>query len=335
MARTINAGGTQVLRRDVFLIDPDEVVIEPEFNGRSKAINHAAVIKYAKDFIDPAIGQIHAIDCRETHDKRAAVTAGFTRLAAAILVKHGSPENGIEAIPTFKIACTINKCSEQDGFLRNVIENKQRHATSAIDDAQNFRKLRNYGFSDERISSAMNAKISWLEKLEGLLALDNATQDRIHEGQISIADALELVALSPAERKTVLDDAKAAAKAKVAPESQPEAAKAAVEAAAKVIDKAIGGSAASQAAADAEIKASEIDKKTLKSKLREKRAEKGKSNNRPLKEQRKDWESLKKDETGNNDAIATFADIYLGYLKGRRNFESVCEAIYNVAKKKK
>lgn len=204
-SRKINASGTKVSREDMFLVDPREIVIDFESNGRWKPLDHGKVVEYARSFL--AHGQQSPCLCRQIEDRRLQMSAGFHRLAAGLLICKGSPEDGIPKTPDFRIAVRVKPMNADEGFIANVVENKKRNQTSAVDDAHNLRRLKHMGKDDAEIAILFECKMQWLGKLELLLNLPDDIKEAVHDRRIPVNRAIELSEMSEVDRREVLAQA--------------------------------------------------------------------------------------------------------------------------------
>lgn len=217
MATTIKAGDN-VRRGDLFYIDPYQIKVRNELRGRHKPPSQDKVINKAESMLD--FGQIEPVEARRLPDKTLELSLGFTRTAAARLIREGfkvQTEDGeVERKdPDFMLQVKVVDCNDQVAFTRNVVENCHRDMTSPMDDAFNQDRLRNlYGYTDVQIGRLYgypnSSKVSRLHKL---LSLDAKVQDLVHlgpqDGGMSVQAALDLLEL-PAEQR---DEAIAAASA--------------------------------------------------------------------------------------------------------------------------
>ena len=210
MARTINAGGTQVKRKDSFGLDPEQIIFDIDTNVRWHAageqpLDHEKVVQYAREFINPATGQIAPIGVREVENKRVKVVYGFHRLAAAILVKNGSEVDGIPACPDFRIDCIVRDVNREEGIRLAIRENKSRLENSSMDDAENMRKLRTIGDDDANIVATLGLRSpNQLKTLVKLLKLPDAIKLKVHLGEIPLDVAGKMADMSDEDQALIV-----------------------------------------------------------------------------------------------------------------------------------
>jgi ParB-like chromosome segregation protein Spo0J len=140
MALTLNAGTPK--RKDLWWIDPIKIIVTEEDRGRSQPPTEDQVVELAMSIHD--YGQQQPATCRRVDKDRVKLVAGFTRCAAARLIRDGftGTDNVQRHKPDFMLQCVLVDCNPAESFRRNVIENAHRGETSPIDDAFNQRRLR-------------------------------------------------------------------------------------------------------------------------------------------------------------------------------------------------
>lgn len=205
MAVKIQAGD-DVRRGDVFFVDPFEVIIKEELRGRHKPPTEDQIIERAISMLD--FGQIQPVEARRTEDNRLMLTLGFTRCAAARLIRDGfmDSEGNERKDAEFRLKVMVTDCNDEAAFKRNVVENAHRNDTSAIDDALNHQILRDrYGMNDTQIARLYGESNSnRVCRYRKLLLLDSDTQDRIHQGKLTVQAALDALELPETERAAAL-----------------------------------------------------------------------------------------------------------------------------------
>lgn len=199
----INAGSVETGR--TFLVDPDEIIVDPGFNGRSYAPDPAFINWLAADFHEN--GQIQAVGVRRDSDHCLHLTYGHSRLIAAqqlVELQQGDPEHGDS--PTFKIRCELEDQEPRDAFLANLRENLGRNNLSPVDIGHNVRRLQDeYGLSLREIEGKIpGLKKSRLAQLAKLPLLSPDLQRRVHNGELAVDAA---VALIPANGSGLTDTA--------------------------------------------------------------------------------------------------------------------------------
>ena len=133
MAMHLNAG--EIGRADLFLILPENIVVNKADNGRAIPHSQEEIEALAHSIIDH--GQQQPVVVRRIEDKKVALVSGYGRYKA---VRH------INAVlrpdVPVKLQCKVVDCNPEEAFVRNIVENNERAATTPVDDAHNQRRLR-------------------------------------------------------------------------------------------------------------------------------------------------------------------------------------------------
>lgn len=187
MAKHINAGN--VGRSDMFKVDPNEIIVDPEMRARWEVPGEDRVLEIADSMFD--FGQQQPIICRcRPDDKKLVLEAGGTRLEAAKLIVANRD-------PNWRIEVKVMDHNEEDGFVSAIIENRIRNETSPMDDAVNVRALRErYGKEDQEVCDILHCKSTYLRQLETLLSMPKKVQKLVHQRKLSVAAMQLLVGLT-------------------------------------------------------------------------------------------------------------------------------------------
>lgn len=207
--------GPDVKRGDLFFVDPYEVIVREELRGRHLPPSEPDIIERAVSLHDH--GQIQPVECRRENGK-LLLTLGFTRCAAARLIRHGfiGPDGVERKDEKFVLQVKVVDTNDEGAFIRNVVENAQRNNTSPIDDAFNQARLRDrYGFTDTAIAKLYGyANPQKVCRFRKLLALESPLQLLVHKGELGVQPALDLLEL-PADKRAVAVAAATAESGKV------------------------------------------------------------------------------------------------------------------------
>jgi ParB/RepB/Spo0J family partition protein len=193
-------------RSDLYSVDPFSIVINEELRGRVKAPNDQAIMELARSFKEH--GQIAPVEVRRA-GKELLVNSGFTRTMAARLLVKGFTLDGTEyQDEKFLLKVLVSNNNGEQAFLRNIVENSVRNQTSPIDDAVNQERLRrDYAYSDADIARLYGWPAPKVSNLKKLLQLSSQHQGLVHDGGLSVAAALDLLALGEEAREEVLQAA--------------------------------------------------------------------------------------------------------------------------------
>jgi ParB/RepB/Spo0J family partition protein len=194
MAMALNAG--EIGRADLFFIDPDKIVLGK--NGRWDDHDEES-IKVLADSYEMDGGQLEPVEVRRVEDKKVMLTMGFRRHAAALEYNRRHPDNPM------KLKCVVVMTDDKDAFLRNITENRERKATSVVDDAFNQKRMREeFGMADAQIAARYRMDQSQVSKLKKLPVLREHILKLVHKGFISFDNAVDLADLSTAEQDEVI-----------------------------------------------------------------------------------------------------------------------------------
>ena len=132
MAFTADTGDHKVTRIDIFLVDPDGLVVDwrknLSRNGEEPPVDEA-LMELAQDMMpkkgqgdgeEGSSGQLNPILVRPLSDRRLEVIGGFRRMRAALWLK----ESG--TCPDFKVKYVVSRLSDAEAALVNISENIQR-----------------------------------------------------------------------------------------------------------------------------------------------------------------------------------------------------------------
>jgi ParB-like chromosome segregation protein Spo0J len=194
MASEIRAGGDSK-RTDMHLVDPTKVIVKEELRGRSKPPLEHQIQDMALSFYDH--GQRQPVECRKMPNDTLSLVLGFTRTAAARLLRNGftHPESG-ELIKDeeFLLKVLVTSSNDKEAFIRNIVENAHRNQTSPIDDANNQERLRDkYGKTCEEIARLYNKSENQIVRYQKLLQLPDKAQDLVHYGKLAVQAALDIL----------------------------------------------------------------------------------------------------------------------------------------------
>jgi ParB-like chromosome segregation protein Spo0J len=212
VATKINAGGTEK-RGDLWFVDPYQVQVSEELRGRRRPPADDAIIEMACSLLEH--GQLQPVLTRRDGQGRLVLTLGFTRTAAARLIRDGftDPDGTERRDERFMLKAAVSDCSDQQAFTRNVIENARRNATSDMDDAHNQERLRGYGMTDVEIGRLYGARDgARVSRIRKLLRLNDDAQLLVHQGQLSVDAALTMLDMPEPARKAAVEKAKSGEK---------------------------------------------------------------------------------------------------------------------------
>lgn len=192
-----------------YLFLPKDIKFKAELNGR-----------YELPDIEPLIdsmvkrGQLQPVLIRKDGDQ-AILVAGFSRWRAAVEINKRklTPES-------FRLRCVYVKCSEQEGVLSNIAENRFRNSTTPIDDAHNIARCERYGMTLEEIATHFRPvddfgipleekkAVKWVRDRLALIGLTNQSVEAMRNGSVKPNAAKVLATLSEEQQAFAIKQAK-------------------------------------------------------------------------------------------------------------------------------
>lgn len=195
MSRVNIDAGKTTRKEHLLLWELDKIIVDPSLRGRQKVPSSQDVAGLAKSILEK--GQLQPVLVRRIADKKVQLVFGYTRYEAVKLLRSQGHDIPLKAEVT-----TMN---DQEAFVANVIENKERNVTSFVDDAFNQRRLREQlGWETAKIAELYRCTEAWVSQLTKLLNLDQPILDRVHCGELSVTAALDLANLDTTEQHAVL-----------------------------------------------------------------------------------------------------------------------------------
>jgi len=203
---------TKPTRSDVFGINPYELTVNEANRGRHTPPTNDQIVQRAVSMSD--LGQIQPVEARRNPDKSLTLTLGYTRNAAARLIREGFAHNGkTYHNPNFVLQTRVVNCTDDEALKRNIAENTQRNNTSPIDDAHNQNKLSDLGMADQDIADFYGYDLAngngsnRVKQYRKLLTLAPKLQNLVHNGLLGVQPALELLDLPESERDSAVENA--------------------------------------------------------------------------------------------------------------------------------
>jgi hypothetical protein len=195
-------------RGSLYKFPPEAIKIHPELNGRHELPDiEWLILDMAKNGQNTPV----RIRAEGPPSKRIPVlTEGFSRWRAAMEIKKRklTPE-------PFELACVYFDGNEVDGFVSNIRENRFRNSTTALDDAYNVARLRQWNIEDERIAAiyfpavngdadALKKAISWVRKTVKLVGLAPEAQQAVKDGRVKPSAAVHIAEMAAEAQKTLV-----------------------------------------------------------------------------------------------------------------------------------
>ena len=198
MAMQLNAG--EIGRGDLFSILPVNIVVSEADNGRAVPHSQEEIEALANSML--TYGQQQPVVVRRIEDKKVALVSGYGRYKAV-----GHINSVLRPDSPVKLQCKVVDCNPEEAFVRNIVENNERAATTPVDDAHNQRRLREeFGWTEQRIADFYKRSVAYISQLRKTLGLSQPIQQAVARGDMAISAALDLVELpEPARQQAVAE----------------------------------------------------------------------------------------------------------------------------------
>ena len=181
------AGVPTMGRIDVYRVDPDNLIMDPDMDGR---IDHDDLWDLMASI--QQIGQIQPIAARKTSDGKLHVIAGFRRTKAIQKLKEANPDASWSVLVRVMPATNDAK-----GFAITLAENIVRNNLSPLEMASGVGRLRSvFNRTVTEVAQDLGRSDQWVYHMEKILSLPETLQQRIHAREVSV-DAAFLLADDP------------------------------------------------------------------------------------------------------------------------------------------
>ena len=199
MAMQLNAG--EIGRADLFSILPENIVLNEADNGRAVPHSQEEIEALANSIL--TYGQQQPVVVRRIEDKKVALVSGYGRYKAV-----GHINTVLRPDSPVKLQCKVVDCNPEEAFVRNIVENNERAATTPVDDAHNQRRLREeFGWTEQRIADFYKRSVAYLSQLRKTLRFSPTIQQAMAKGDMAVSAALDLVELPEAARPQAVAEA--------------------------------------------------------------------------------------------------------------------------------
>lgn len=173
-------------RTSEYLIAPENITIKASLNGRHDLPD----IEWLIDSMVES-GQLQPVLIGNDGGK-PVLYAGHSRWRAALEIN----KRKLTPAP-FKLRCVYFKGSEHEAFVATIRENRDRNATTPIDDAHNIAKLERYGMTiDEIAAKVYHEDPKWVKDRLALIELCDEGQKALLAGEIKPNAAVVLSKLA-------------------------------------------------------------------------------------------------------------------------------------------
>jgi ParB-like chromosome segregation protein Spo0J len=191
---------------------PEDIKIKPELNGRHELPDVECLIEDIT-----RNGQISPVTVRNDGGTPVLV-AGFSRWRAV------SEINKRKLLPVkLQMRCTYVQCSEMEGFVANIAENRFRNGTSLLDDAHNIAKLiHKWNLTEQQVAAIYfpdaakdetvgKEALRFVKKRLGLATLTPEAEAAILNGRLKETAASAIAKLDAENQRAVIAKSKGGA----------------------------------------------------------------------------------------------------------------------------
>ena len=198
MASKLNVEGGS--KTDLWMLPPEGITANEAENGRWVGYSEESIAELVASY--ESVGQLQPVQVRRLPDGGVALVLGFRRWLAAKRYNELHPDKPM------RLKCVLSTLNQEESLIRNITENRERRATTAIDDAHNQRRLvEDYGWTTARVAEFYRCSTTQISNLRKLLTLSREIQLQVHGGEITVAAAMVLADLPEDKRAAVLASA--------------------------------------------------------------------------------------------------------------------------------
>jgi len=190
-------------RTSEYRLLPENITVKPALNGRHVLPDIEWLIQ---DIL--AQGQHTPVVIRNDGGK-AVLCAGYSRYRAVSEINKRKLTDS-----PLQLRCTYSQCSEEEGFLASISENRIRNATTDLDDAYNIKRLmKQYAKTEDQVAAIyfpgakddeLKAAIRWVRKREALVNLSPDAEQAMKDGRLKGSAAVAIAKLSQEQQKEAL-----------------------------------------------------------------------------------------------------------------------------------
>jgi len=196
-------------RRDILMIDPRKIEVEPDFNGRDFALaeNMEHVAWLRSSIIDHGVKEPLTVRLK---DGRVSLVGGECRLRA-VLSAISECGADIKAVP-----CQIEeRGTDEASRLAEMVVRNTGKRFNPMELARICKRLSAYGWEQGQIAKGLGISPSYVSTLFDMLAMPAEAHEMVRNGEVAPSTALNAIraADSEAEGVAALQDAVASSKA--------------------------------------------------------------------------------------------------------------------------
>lgn len=180
-----------------YLFFPEQIKVKPELNGRHEKPDIEWLIK---DILKN--GQLQPVIIRSDGGIPVLV-AGYSRWRAVSEINQKN-------LAQVKLAlrCSYFRGSEQDAFLANISENRERNNTTPLDDAYNITRLERFGMTMADIAAVYRETEVWCRGRLALISLCEEARTALHDGRLKPTAAAAIAKLDAEHQRAAVASGK-------------------------------------------------------------------------------------------------------------------------------
>jgi len=183
---------------------PEQLIIKPELNGRTDLPNIDHIVA---DIVKR--GQSTPVTIRNENN-RPVLVAGFSRFRAISYIN----EHNLLGVK-IPVRCSFMKLTEAESIIVNIQENACRNPTTALDDANNIKRLINVlQMSEEEVITLykptaktpeeLKEARKWLKERLALLDLTKEATEAVRDGRVKPNATQALAKLTTEQQKSAV-----------------------------------------------------------------------------------------------------------------------------------
>jgi hypothetical protein len=190
-------------RTSEYRLLPENITVKPALNGRHVLPDIEWLIQ------DILVQGQHTPVVIRNDGGKPVLCAGYSRYRAVSEIN----KRKLADTP-LQLRCTYSQCSEEEGFLASISENRMRNATTELDDAYNIKRLmKQYAKTEEQVAAIyfpgaqyedLKAAIRWVRKREALVNLSPEAEQAMKDGRLKGSAAVAIAKLSQEQQKAAI-----------------------------------------------------------------------------------------------------------------------------------
>ena len=187
---------------------PEDIVVKPSLNGRYDKPDIEALIQ------DILVNGQHTPVVIRNDGGKPVLCAGYSRYRAVSEINRRKLLGD-----QIQLRCTYSQCSESEGFLAAISENRVRNSTTELDDAHNIARLMKvYAKTEDEVAAIYfpgsskadeptpKENLRWIRKRLSLVNLTPAAEKAMREGTLKGSAAIAISKLDQEHQDKALKE---------------------------------------------------------------------------------------------------------------------------------